>query len=38
MKVATAAEIRQLDREAIDTLGIPGIVLMEKMPDYRWYR
>ncbi len=29
MKVATAAEIRQLDREAIDTLGIPGIVLME---------
>ena len=29
MKVATAEEIRQLDREAIETFGIPGVVLME---------
>lgn len=29
MKVATAEEIRQLDREAIEVIGIPGIVLME---------
>ncbi len=29
MKVATADEIRQLDRTAIEELGIPGVVLME---------
>lgn len=29
MKVATADEIRQLDRTAIEDLGIPGVVLME---------
>ena len=29
MKVATAEEIRQLDQEAIEKLGIPGVVLME---------
>ncbi|MFZ5907243.1 MAG: NAD(P)H-hydrate dehydratase [Nitrospirota bacterium] len=30
MKVVTAAEMRELDREAIEGLGIPGIVLMER--------
>ncbi|PID55808.1 bifunctional ADP-dependent NAD(P)H-hydrate dehydratase/NAD(P)H-hydrate epimerase [candidate division KSB3 bacterium] len=29
MKVATAAEIRELDRRAIEDVGIPGAVLME---------
>lgn len=29
MRVTTAAEMRQLDRLAIDTYGIPGMVLME---------
>lgn len=29
MKIATAEEIRQLDREAIENFGIPGVVLME---------
>ncbi|MBD3305720.1 NAD(P)H-hydrate dehydratase [candidate division KSB3 bacterium] len=29
MKIAAAEEIRQLDRTAIEVLGIPGIVLME---------
>lgn len=29
MKIATAEEIRELDRRAIEDLGIPGVVLME---------
>ncbi|PIE33854.1 bifunctional ADP-dependent NAD(P)H-hydrate dehydratase/NAD(P)H-hydrate epimerase [candidate division KSB3 bacterium] len=29
MRVATADEIRELDRKAIEELGIPGVVLME---------
>ena len=29
MRVTTAAEMRELDRLAIDTYGIPGVVLME---------
>ena len=29
MKVVTAAEMRQLDSETIERIGIPGIVLME---------
>ncbi len=29
MKVATAQEVRELDRAAIEDLGIPGVVLME---------
>ena len=29
MKVATAEEMRQLDRAAIEEVGIPGVVLME---------
>ena len=29
MKVVTAAEMRQIDRETIEGIGIPGIVLME---------
>ena len=29
MKVVTAAEMRQIDRDTIDGIGIPGIVLME---------
>ena len=29
MKVATAGEMRELDRRAIEDLGIPGVVLME---------
>ncbi|MSP60647.1 MAG: NAD(P)H-hydrate dehydratase [Myxococcales bacterium] len=29
MKVVTAAEMRALDRQAIETIGVPGVVLME---------
>ncbi len=29
MRVTTASEMRELDKETIETLGIPGIVLME---------
>ncbi|HHO48466.1 MAG TPA: bifunctional ADP-dependent NAD(P)H-hydrate dehydratase/NAD(P)H-hydrate epimerase, partial [Desulfobacteraceae bacterium] len=29
MKLATAAEMQELDRTAIEGFGIPGIVLME---------
>ncbi|RPJ19301.1 MAG: bifunctional ADP-dependent NAD(P)H-hydrate dehydratase/NAD(P)H-hydrate epimerase, partial [Planctomycetaceae bacterium] len=29
MRVTTAAEMRELDRLAIETYGIPGVVLME---------
>jgi NAD(P)H-hydrate epimerase len=29
MRVTTAEEMRNLDRETIEVLGIPGIVLME---------
>jgi len=29
MKLATAAEMRELDRRAIEDIGIPGVVLME---------
>ena len=29
MKVVTAAEMRRIDQDTIDTIGIPGIVLME---------
>lgn len=29
MKIATAAEVRELDRRAIEEIGIPGVVLME---------
>ena len=29
MKVVTAAEMRQIDQDTIEGIGIPGIVLME---------
>ena len=29
MKVVTAAQIRQIDKDTIEGIGIPGIVLME---------
>ena len=29
MKVVTAAEMRQIDKNTIEGIGIPGIVLME---------
>ncbi len=29
MKILTSAEMRQIDRAAIEGLGIPGLVLME---------
>ena len=29
MKLLTAAQMRELDRQAIEDIGIPGVVLME---------
>jgi len=35
MKILTAAQMREIDRQAIEELGLPGLVLME-MPAEKW--